>query len=160
MVTVSWTKDRERYKRVLGELPGYRRLRRRVRWLLGASALLLIIVVLTGVTADAVIVALVPGAMGLVAGTCVRRTVLGEIGAGTLSWRFDATGLRIEGDTATEIPWRQMVQWRRASGHLIIEVRRPNGKQPHSAVAAPLEAFSAPAWDGTEALLRRGVGRT
>lgn len=155
-VSVSWPKDRKRYGRVLWEFPIFRDFRSWKRWLvilsvpfsswlLGAGALI------TGLS-------LVPAALLLAFIVAMRRSMLAEVGTGTLTWRVDPRGVRIEGDTATEIPWSQMLRWRCTAGHVVIEVRRPSGKQPNAAVAAPLAAFGPLAWERTEVLLRDALG--
>lgn len=157
-VSVSWPKDRHRFARALREFPGVRRFRARVRWAFLVSAVLVVVMLWLGGGAMGVIVALLPGLMALSLYLGVRRAMLAEVGTGTMTWRVDDRGVRAEGTTATEIPWSQMVRWERRAGHLLIEVRRPNGKQPNAAMAAPLEAFSPEDWERTEAILRTRLG--
>lgn len=156
-MVVSWTKDRARFKKVLPELPVFRWIRRGAMWFLAITVLLEVVLVVGGPTATAVILALFPGALGVTAYFSCVRAAVAEVGAGTLTWRFDDRGLRVEGDTATEIPWSQMAKWCRAADHLVIEVRATNPRKPNPALAAPLEAID-PAWDTIEPRLRENIG--
>lgn len=158
VLVVSWPKDRERYGAVLRELPLMRFLRSAMWWSLvvsGSSALLL----WAGDAQVAVYaVAVVPGLLGVTCYLSACRSNLKAIGEGTITWRLSREGLRIEGDTATEIPWSQQQLWRRAAGHLIIELRRPGGSRANPAVAAPLQAFDPAAWRKAEVILRSRLG--
>ena len=157
-MTVSWPKDRARYRAVLPELPVFRYLRRVMVGLVATSAAGLAGLLWLGPDLASATVMLLPGALGVGALLCARRSALAGIGTGTLSWRLDASGVRIEGETATEIPWSQAVRWRRGAGHLIIEMRRTGSRRINPAIAAPLQAFTPEQWERTEAGLRRDVG--
>jgi hypothetical protein len=154
-VVVSWPKDRDRFRRVLSEFPVVRRGRTCALWGVILTAAILLVLILAGWASPAtVIVAALPTLVLSLPYLHARTALLREIGTGTLTWRLDDDGLRVEGETATDIPWRQMSGWRTAADHLIIEVRRPNGQRPDSACAAPLAAFSELDRQRSEALLR------
>lgn len=157
-MVVSWTKDRARFKKVLPELPVFRWIRRGGIWFLAITLLLEVLLIIGEPTATTVILGLFPSALGVTAYFSCLRAALAEVRTGALTWRFDDRGLRVEGDTATEIPWSQMAKWRRAADHLIIEVRATNPRKPNPALAAPLEAID-PAWDRIEPRLRENLGR-
>ncbi|MEQ1788264.1 MAG: hypothetical protein ABL966_14525 [Acidimicrobiales bacterium] len=157
-VVVSWTKDRARFRPAALEMPILRRLRRTVQLiaaLFGGTAALL---ALGGVPGWAVGWMALPPFFLATFYVVVRWSTLREVGTGTLTWHIDGRGIRVEGTTATEIPWAQMARWYRRAGHLMVEVRRPNGHEPHQGAAAPLTAFDEAAWSQAEGLLTTHLG--
>ena len=157
-MVVSWPKDRNRFRRVLGEFPVVRRARICAICGVVSTAVIVILLVLAGWASPVTLLsAVVPTLVLSLPYLNGRAALLREIGTGTLTWRLDDHGLRVEGETATEFPWRQLTTWRTAADHLIIEVRRPNGQRPNSACAAPLAAFSPLEWERSEAMLRERI---
>lgn len=126
-VWVTWPKDRERYRPALVELPLFRFLRRGMAVSLVVSAILLAVMLWLRPDVATVGVAVVPGLLGVTCYLSTLRSTLRGVGTGTLSWRMGSQGLRIEGEVVTEIPWSHMARWRRAAGHVIIEMKRPGG---------------------------------
>jgi hypothetical protein len=126
-------------------------------WFVLLTVLMEVVLVIAGPDATAMILALLPGAHGVTAYLSCVRAALAEVGTGTVVWRFDDRGLRVEGETSTEIPWSRMARWRRASDHLIIEVRNTNPKKPNHALAAPLAPIE-PEWHRIEPRLRSSIG--
>jgi hypothetical protein len=157
-VVVSWPKDRDRFRRALGEFPVVRRARVCAIYGGVSTAAIVILLTLAGrATPATMLSAALPALVLSLPYFTARTALLREVGSGTLTWQLDDDGLRIQGDTATEIPWRQMADWRTAADHLIIEVRRPNGQRPNSACAAPLTAFSPLDRQRSEAMLRERI---
>jgi hypothetical protein len=157
-VQVTWTKDRQRYRRALVELPVLRRMRRFVGIGVVVSLACFVLLALVGASFAWFVLAAMPALLPATVYLSSIRTMLREVGAGALSWTFDGQGLRIVGTTTTEIPWAQMVRWYRRAGHLMLEVRRPNERTPHQGCAAPLTAFDEAAWPETVALLHGHLG--
>ena len=162
-IVVTWEKDRERWRRAFREFPGYRNQRRFVAAGALVSVLLAGAVALGGGGIDesdftALVLCLLPFLMAGAAVISVRRAALRSVTAGTMTWRVNDEGFRSEGDSATEYPWPMVQRWRRAAGHIIVEVRPPAPRLPRPAAAAPLEAFDAETWPQMERILLDHVG--
>lgn len=162
-IVVTWTKDRERWKRAFREFPGYRYQHR----VIAAGALFsLLLAAAVAVGGDGVeesdstafVLCLLPFLLAGAAVVSTRRATLRSVTAGTMTWRVSEEGFRSEGDSATEYRWPMVMRWRRAAGHVIVEVRPPASRLPRPAAAAPLEAFDAETWLEMERILREQVG--
>lgn len=160
-VVVTWTKDRERWKRAFREFPVIRHQRRFIVAGGVASAFLASCVALGGIDRSDVValeLCLLPILLATAVVISSRRTTLASVTEGTMTWRISGAGIRAESDAATEYPWSMVVRWRRAADHLIIEVKQPAPRTPRPAAAAPLDAFDAESWSSTVQLLRQWVG--
>ncbi len=160
-VAVTWAKDRTRWKRALREFPVARAHRRLIVWGMFFSILLVILVISADpqdVEAHVLVLCMLPAALAAAAVSSTRRALLSSVTEGTITWRLSEVGLRIEGDSVLEYPWSQVVVWRRAAGHLIVEIRQAGRRMPRSAAAAPLEAFNPESWSRAERLLSQRVG--
>lgn len=156
-IVMSWPRDRQRYAKVFRHFPGMRRLRVGTFGIALAGVALAVVGLGTGN-----LLAFFPGvAIATFFGMMypwATHVHLMAIGQGTLTWRIGQQGIRVEGDLATEVPWAQVVRWRRIAEHVLVETRRPTTTSTGPAMAAPMQAFSTDAWLRAERLLRDRVG--
>lgn len=180
-VAVSWRADRHRFSRVVDEFPLVRSLRRAAVFVAVTSAVLVLIDVwvddftvgrvrFTDTNSPWMWFALISMNVFFVGlYVLLRRSVLDLASPGSRTWRLSESGLRVEsvssgeGDelsrsSVNEYPWGQLVRWYCVKEHLMVEIRRPNGKSPHLAVAVPMAAFSEAEWAATQERLVEHLG--
>lgn len=156
-IVLSWTRDRKRWKGALREFPVSARARRYI--IVGAVAsVVLLLIAPADASSSSRLAALAPFLMTTGTAIWTRRAMLSTVKEGTTIWKLSDAALRVEADYVTELPWSEVVMWRRAAGHLIIELPHPVRRAPRQAIAAPLFAFDPESWQQTELLLRQRVG--
>lgn len=181
-VAVSWRADRQRFAGVVNEFPLVKALRRAATLVaLTSAALVLLDVWVDDFTIGRVrftdtnspwlsVAMMLMNVFFVGLYVLLRRSVLGLASSGLRTWRLGESGLRVESvssgeggglsrsSVVNEYPWGQVARWHCVKGHLMVEIRRPNGKSPHLAVAAPLTAFSEAEWTATREQLVDHLG--